>query len=139
MSGKGRKMIRSVAAVCIAGAALAGCQSADPRYYYTDRDCLDRQNTSRVLAAATGIGLGLLVPGGGLAGIGVGLATDPRCQAYHLTPEGRVRLREDMRRARERDLVPVDLPERSYRPAPPPSGRPLDNIPSSTPVPVGPN
>jgi hypothetical protein len=127
-------MVRSMATACVASLALAGCQ-ADPRYYYTDQNCLDRQTTSRVLSAATGIGLGLLVPGGGLAGVGVGLATDPRCQAYYLTPEGRVRLQEDMRRQQARNALPVDLPERPYRPLPPPSVRPLDNIPSSTPVP----
>jgi hypothetical protein len=127
-------MSRAIAVVGVAGLLLAGCQSADPRYYYTDRDCLDRQNTSRVLATATGVGLGILVPGGGLAGLGVGIATDPRCQAYHLTPEGRERLRRDMSRHREYSALPVDTPERPYRPVAPPNyGRPLDNIPSSTP------
>ncbi len=134
-------MVRSMGAAAAAGVLLAGCQ-ANPRYYYTDQDCLNRQTGSRVLAAVAGIGLGVAgVPGGGLVGLGVGLATNPQCQPYHLTPEGRERLREDMRREQARNALPVDLPERPYRPAPPPSpsGRPLDNIPSSTPTPSTPN
>jgi hypothetical protein len=137
-------MLKSAAVVCMAGLALAGCRTADPRYYHTDEDCLARQNASRVLATATGVGLGLLVPGGGLVGIGVSLATDPRCQAYHLTPEGRERLRRDMALERARDALPVDTPELPYRPRPTspqsvPGGRPLDTIPSSTPTAPGMN
>jgi hypothetical protein len=137
-------MLKSAAVICLAGFALAGCRTADPRYYYTDEDCLARQNTSRVLATATGVGLGLLVPGGGLVGIGVSVATDPRCQAYYLTPEGRDRLRRDMAIERARNALPVDTPEAPYRPrrlAPQtvPGGRPLDTIPSSTPTAQGAN
>jgi hypothetical protein len=133
-------MSRSMAAVGVAGLLLAGCQ-ANPRYYYTDQDCLSRQTGSRVLAAAAGIGLGIAgVPGGGLVGMGVGLATNPQCQAYHLTPEGRERLRHDIERDRALRAIPVDTRERPYQPLPPPaSGRPLDNIPSSTPTPTSPN
>jgi hypothetical protein len=131
-------MIRSMAIVGVLGVTAAGCTTADPRYYYTDQDCLNRQNTSRVLSTAAGIGLGVVgIPGGGLL---VGLATNPHCQAYHLTPEGRERMRIEMERERVRRELPVDTRERPYRPVPPQaSGRPLDNIPASTPLPPSAN
>jgi hypothetical protein len=142
-------MVRSLALAGVAGVLLAGCQTADPRYYYTDQDCLTRQNSSRVLAAVTGIGLGVAgVPGGGIVGLGVGLATNPHCQAYHLTPEGRERIRQDIihdRMARERGerarLRGPQIPEadRQYLNQPPASGRPLDNIPSNSPTPASTN
>jgi hypothetical protein len=126
-------MIRAIATAGVAGLVLAGCQSADERFYYTDQDCLNRQVGSRVLSVAAGVGLGLVgVPGGGLV---VGLATNPRCQAYHLTPEGRAHYEERMRReavARRRGDV-VAGPDRLIRPVY--SSRPLDNLPSNSPTP----
>lgn len=134
-------MIRLIATAATAGLLLAGCQSAEERFYHTDRDCLNRQVGSRVLSAAAGIGLGLVgVPGGGIV---VGLATNPRCQAYHLTPEGRVHYENEMRReaferrvtAERRRRGEVDVGDDGLiRPAG--SSRPLDNIPSSSPGPV---
>jgi hypothetical protein len=125
-------MLRSIAIAGAAGLVLAGCQSADPRYYYTDQDCLNRQVSSRVLSLAAGVGLGLVgVPGGGLV---VGLATDPRCQAYHLTPEGRARIAREIeleRRERARLGYPVDERGRIRPTVMPDPVRPFDNVPSS--------
>ncbi len=129
-------MIRPIASACLAAFLLAGCQTADPRYYYTDQDCLNRQTTSRVLSAAAGIGLGLVgVPGGGIV---VGLATNPQCQAYHLTPEGRARVEREMRaeRLRREGRLPVVERDGVVRPMPPAvSGRPLDNVPGNSSMP----
>jgi hypothetical protein len=133
-------MIRNVAVVGVVGLLLAGCQSTDERFYYTDQDCLNRQVGSRVLSTAAGVGLGLLgVPGGGIV---VGLATNPRCQAYHLTPEGRAHYEREMRReaterrqiAERRRRGEVDVgPDGLVRA--PGSSRPLDNLPSNSPTP----
>jgi hypothetical protein len=130
-------MIRMIATAAIAGIFLAGCQSTDDRFYYTDRDCLNRQVGSRVLSTAAGVGLGLIgVPGGGIV---VGLATNPRCQAYHLTPEGRAHYDAEMRReamerrvtAERRRRGEVDVgPDGLVRPAG--SSRPLDNLPGNS-------
>jgi hypothetical protein len=129
-------MIRPVASTCLLAALLAGCTTADPRYYYTDQDCLNRQNASRVASLAAGIGLGLVgVPGGGLV---VGLATNPRCQAYHLTPEGRVRIEREMRaeRLRREGRLPEEGRDGVVRTmAPTPGARPLDNVPGNSAVP----
>jgi hypothetical protein len=69
-----------MAVIC---AGLAACQSsAEQPAFDINRDCAVRKVGSKALAKATGIGLGLLgVPGGGLVGRGVSMATDPRCQA----------------------------------------------------------
>jgi hypothetical protein len=73
---------------------LAACQSTDPADYRADEPCLQRKVGSRLLAKVTGVGLGLAgVPAGGLVGRGVGMATDPRCQAFRLTPEAERRIR----------------------------------------------
>jgi hypothetical protein len=131
-------MIRSFAVLCVTGLALAGCASPDPRFVYTDRDCLNRQVGSRVLATAAGIGLSIVAgPAGGLVGMGVGLASDPRCQAHFLTPEGREQLRRDMERERALRGRRYEPGERVVRPViPPHSARPLDNVPSSSPSPA---
>jgi hypothetical protein len=92
---------------------LAACQSADPNDYRADNDCLQKKAGSRILSKVVGVGLGAVVPGGGLAGRAVGLATDPRCQAFRLTPEAEDRIRRQ----------PPVRPQ-----------RPLDTLPSSTPT-----
>jgi hypothetical protein len=131
-------MIRSAAVLAVAGIALSGCQTPDPRYVHTDRDCLNRQVGSRVLSTAAGIAVGLVAgPAGGLVGIGVGAATDPRCRVHTLTPEGREQIRREVEE--ERRLVRRGDVRREPIARPvllPPSGRPLDGIPSSTPTPA---
>jgi hypothetical protein len=61
---------------------VSACQSNSATDFDIDRDCTTKKVGSKFLAKATGVGLGLAgIPGGGLAGRGVALATDPRCQA----------------------------------------------------------
>jgi hypothetical protein len=105
--------MRNIIAVAAAGLLLCACQSTNPNDYQADRDCLQKKAGSKILSKVVGVGLGAIVPGGGIVGRGVALATDPRCQAFRLTPEATERIRRN---------------------PPPPSGRPLDNLPSSTPT-----
>jgi hypothetical protein len=128
-------MIRVFAVAGMAALALAGCQTPDPRYVHTDQDCLNRQVGSRVLSTAAGIGVGLVAgPLGGLVGLGLGVASDPRCQAYRLTPEGRAREAQEWELDRQRFRRTGDPFVRpTYAP---PAGRPLDNIPGNSPIPL---
>jgi hypothetical protein len=67
--------------LCVAGVlalSLTACQSSDPKDYAADRECLQKKVGSKILSKVVGVGLGAVVPGGGLAGRAVGLATDPR-------------------------------------------------------------
>jgi hypothetical protein len=90
---------------------LAACQSTNPADYRADEPCLQRKVGSKLLAKVAGVGLGLAgVPGGGLVGRGVGLATDPRCQALRLRPDAEERLR------RERRLTPEQPRETIFNP-----------------------
>jgi hypothetical protein len=75
--------------------SLAACQSTNPKDYDADRACLQKKAGSKILSRVVGIGAGLVVPGGGLAGRAVALATDPRCQAVRLTPEAAERVRRE--------------------------------------------
>lgn len=69
---------------------LGACQSTQTADFDIDRDCATRKVGSKVLAKVTGVGLGLAgVPAGGIAGRGVALATDPRCQAVKFRPAPR--------------------------------------------------
>ena len=86
---------------------LAACQSSDPQDYEADRDCLQRKAGSKILSKVVGVGLGAVVPGGGLAGRAVGLATDPRCQAFRLTPEAAERIRRQPPALPQRPLDPL--------------------------------
>jgi hypothetical protein len=65
---------------------LAGCQNSTPPpgyLYVVDQQCVDRRQGSQLLGKAAGLGLGIAgVPGGGLIGSAVGMATDPRCEAF---------------------------------------------------------
>jgi hypothetical protein len=99
--------------VAALGLSLAACQSTDPNDYRADQDCLQKKAGSKILSKVVGVGLGAVVPGGGLAGRAVGLATDPRCQAFRLTPAAEDRIRRQ---------PPVRSPQ------------PLDTLPSSTPT-----
>jgi hypothetical protein len=81
--------------VLAAALPLVACQSTDPYDYAPDRNCIQRKIGSRLLSKAVGVGAGLLVPGGGLAGKAVGLASHPRCQAFRLTPQAEERIRRD--------------------------------------------
>jgi hypothetical protein len=95
---------------CIAAAlalSLTACQSSDPKDYEADRDCLQRKAGSKILSKVVGVGLGAVVPGGGLAGRAVGLATDPRCQAFRLTPEAAERIRRHPPALPQRPLDPL--------------------------------
>jgi hypothetical protein len=72
---------------------LAACQSTNPQDYQTDHSCLQRKAGSKILSKAASIGLGMAgVPGGGLVGRGVAMATDPRCQAFQLTSDAKQRI-----------------------------------------------
>jgi hypothetical protein len=69
----------AVLAACL---GVCACQTMDAASFDVDRDCLQKRAGSRILAKVSGAGLGLAgVPGSGLVGRGVSLATDPRCQA----------------------------------------------------------
>jgi hypothetical protein len=105
--------MKSPLIAALLGLSLAACQSSDPNDYRTDQDCLQKKAGSKILSKVVGVGLGAVVPGGGLAGRAVSLATDPRCQAFRLTPEAEDRIRR----------------QPSVR-----SQRPLDTLPSSTPT-----
>jgi hypothetical protein len=72
-------MLRRSGFVCIVVAlGLIGCQSLDPQ---VDPACAQKKIGTRLLAKATGLGLGAAgIPGGGLIARGVGYAADPRCQ-----------------------------------------------------------
>jgi hypothetical protein len=106
-------MTRKFCVASVLALSLAACQSTDPNDYRADQDCLQKKAGSKILSKVVGIGLGAVVPGGGLAGRAVGLATDPRCQAFRLTPQAEERIR---------------------RQPPARSQRPLDTLPSSTPT-----
>jgi hypothetical protein len=96
--------------LCVAGVMalmLAACQSSDPKDYEADRDCLQKKAGSKILSKVVGVGLGAVVPGGGLAGRGVALATDPRCQAFRLTPEAAERIRRQPPALPQRPLDPL--------------------------------
>jgi hypothetical protein len=61
---------------------ISACQSNIPSDFDINRDCATKKIGSKFLSKVTGIGLGLAgVPGGGIVGRGVSMATDPRCQA----------------------------------------------------------
>jgi hypothetical protein len=95
---------------CAAGVMaliLTACQSTDPNDYTADRDCLQRKAGSKILSKVVGVGLGAVVPGGGLAGRGVALATDPRCQAFRLTPQAAERIRRQPPVPPQRPLDPL--------------------------------
>jgi hypothetical protein len=96
--------------LCVAGMMalmLTACQSSDPKDYEADRDCLQKKAGSKILSKVVGVGLGAVVPGGGIAGRGVALATDPRCQAFRLTPEAAERIRRGPPAAPQRPLDPA--------------------------------
>jgi hypothetical protein len=65
---------------------LAGCQTSgqpgvNPPDRQIDPACAQKKIGTRLLAKATGLGLGAVgVPGGGLIARGVGYAADPGCQ-----------------------------------------------------------
>jgi hypothetical protein len=84
--------MRNIIAVATAGLLLSACQSTDPQDYAADRDCLQKKAGSKIVSKLVGMGAGMVVPGGGIVGRGVALATDPRCQAFRLTPEARERI-----------------------------------------------
>jgi hypothetical protein len=87
--------------------SLAACQSSDPKDYEADRDCLQKKAGSKILSKVVGLGLGAVVPGGGLAGRAVGLATDPRCHAFRLSPEAAERIRRQPPVSSQRPLDPL--------------------------------
>jgi hypothetical protein len=63
--------------------SLVACQSTNPQDYELEQQCVFKKAGSKLLAKVTGVGLSLAgVPGGGIAGRGVSLVTDPRCQAF---------------------------------------------------------
>jgi hypothetical protein len=96
--------------LCVAGVlalSLTACQSSDPKDYAADRECLQKKVGSKILSKVVGVGLGAVVPGGGLAGRAVGLATDPLCQAFQLTPEAAERIRRQPPVSSQRPLDPL--------------------------------
>jgi hypothetical protein len=78
--------MRMPLAILACSVLLAGCQNSAPPpgfLYAVDQQCMDRRQGSQLLGRVAGFGLGIAgVPGGGLIGSAVGMAADPRCEAF---------------------------------------------------------